>query len=97
VSATKKLALAAVLIVVALIAYYLIARQIYLRSAKSAFPQLPIDANSTFLPWPAGPSLVGHLTADDPMYLQRDSIEKSSEGLRLIIHDSDGTFLIKPE
>lgn len=81
----------------AAVASYFIARKAYLEAAHAAFPKLPIDSRCYFIPWPAGPVIYGGLEPDDPSYLGREFINKSSNGLRLEIADSDGTFMIKPE
>lgn len=93
----KKIALLTVLVFGVLSAYHFISRQVYLGAAQAAFPQLPIDANCYHLSWPFGPEVIGFLSPDDPAYLNRDSALGNSQGLHLIIHDSDGSFVIRPE
>jgi hypothetical protein len=96
----RKLRIAAIVVVLvagAACANYLIGRYVYVKAAKSAFPQLPVD-DCYFLPWPFGPELIGQLKGDDPIYLSRDFIKKDSQGMYLTIADSDGTFWItRPE
>jgi len=95
----RKLRIAAIVVVMVAVAactYYRIGRNVYVKAAKSAFPNLPVN-DCYYLPWPVGPKLIGQLAPDDPSYLQRDSGEKSSKGLHLIIYDSNGQFVIKTE
>jgi hypothetical protein len=91
----RKLRIAFVIALVAgaVWAYYLIGRSYYLKAAKAAFPQLPIG-DCYYLPWPAGPLLIGQFEPDDPIYLGRDSVDKNSQGMRLIIYDANGMFQI---
>lgn len=83
-------------LVVIVVSYYVISRAYYFKAAHAAFPQLPIDSSCYFLPWPAGPQIVGQLEPDDPIYLSRDSLVKESQGFKLIIFDSSGNFLVEP-
>jgi hypothetical protein len=87
------IAVAIALVGVAACAYYFVGRHAYVKSAKAAFPRLPVD-NCYYLPWPIGPRLVGQLHGDDPIYLGRDSMDKNANGMHLTIADSDGTFWI---
>jgi hypothetical protein len=94
---TKKTRIIVVVIVFAgmIAGYYLIGRQIYLNAAKSAFPRIPSSAYRIYLPWPLGPKLIGQFEPGDQTYLERDRVDRDSQGMHLIIHDSDGTFIIE--
>jgi hypothetical protein len=93
----KKVTLGILLLSLVLSAYHFVSRQVFLKAAKAAFPKLPIDSSCNYLPWPVGPLMYGQLNPDDSVYLTRDSVERYSQGLHLIIHDSDGSFIVEPD
>jgi hypothetical protein len=94
---SKKILLVPALAIIVLIAWYFINRSIYIQASKTAFPNLPIDTTCYYFPWPIGPELIGQLDPEDPVYLNRDVVERFSENLELIIYDSSGNFSIRPK
>lgn len=81
----------------AIFAYYFVGRWHYVNSVKAAYPKLPADVGFYYIPWPAGPQVVGQLRPDDAIYLDRDFVERHSQGWELRIFDSDGMFQAVPE
>ncbi len=91
----KKLVVGFSALVVTLIIYYVVSSYLFFAAARQAFPNLPILDECHHIPWPVGPMLVGHVAPDDPLYVNRHETVKESNGLTLIIHDSDGTIVIQ--
>jgi hypothetical protein len=74
-----RIAVAIALVVGAACAYYFIGWHIYVKSAKAAFPRFPVE-DCYYFPWPVGPILLGQLQPDDPLYLERDTVNRNSQG-----------------
>jgi hypothetical protein len=89
----------ALIVALLLVAVYAYKRSQFISKANAVFDPQQKAFKGTFLPWPIGrPTLLGFLDPETDRRLRSalayESGSIKSNGMTLIIHNSDGTFLV---